>query len=77
MLSNRMMAQWRSRSASVDGNTVARRIIRDAQPERERIAVYIRDAESALKSEVNPKEQHSRPNDNPSQPRRSLRGRTS
>lgn len=50
ILTSRMMSQWRSRNAAADGINIARRIIRDAENERERIAAYVRDAETALNS---------------------------
>jgi hypothetical protein len=49
ILTNRMMAEWRSRNANAKGENIARRIIKDAGDERQRIAAYIRDAETALR----------------------------
>ena len=49
ILSTNMMVQWRSRETGNDSE-IARRIIRDAEPERQRIANYIRDAETSLKA---------------------------
>jgi hypothetical protein len=49
MLTSRMMTLWRSRSPDTNPGNVARKIIREAEQERHRIAVYLRDAETALK----------------------------
>src|SRR5262249_39974357 len=47
-LSAKMVSGWRSRNKSVgDDATVAAKIIQDAEPERIRIALYIRNAETA------------------------------
>jgi hypothetical protein len=43
-----MVADWRSRSANAKDENIARKIIREAESERQRIAAYIRDAETAL-----------------------------
>jgi len=43
-----MVADWRSRNASAKDDNTARRIIREAESERQRIAASIRDAETAL-----------------------------
>lgn len=48
ILTSRMVSQWRSRSVAADDDNIARRIVRDAETERERIAGYIRDAETSL-----------------------------
>jgi hypothetical protein len=49
-LSAKMVSEWRSRNKSVgDDATVAAKIIQYAEPERIRIALYIRNAETALK----------------------------
>jgi hypothetical protein len=48
ILASNMVVQWRSRDAVTDEQEVARRIIRDAEKERRRIAGYVRDAETAL-----------------------------
>lgn len=53
MLSTNMMSQWRSRSSTAKPDNIARRIIRDAEEERQRIATYIRDAEAALQFKHN------------------------
>jgi hypothetical protein len=47
-LTTRMVAEWRSRKPRADGTSLARRIIRDGESERQRIANYIREAETAL-----------------------------
>jgi len=47
ILTSRMTAQLRSSEGRTD--RTVKRIIREAEPERERIAAYIRDAETALK----------------------------
>jgi hypothetical protein len=49
ILSSKMVSQWRSRDTDSDDRGVARSIIRNAEKERQRIASYIRDAETALK----------------------------
>jgi hypothetical protein len=49
ILSTNMVAQWRSRDSEVTADSVGRVIIRNGEKERQRIAVYIRDAETALK----------------------------
>jgi hypothetical protein len=48
-LASRMVSEWRSRDPDRAENEIARQIIRTAEKERQRIAEYIRDAESALK----------------------------
>jgi hypothetical protein len=48
ILSNSIMSAWRSRSAFAKEDNVARRLIRDNEAERQRIARAIRDAETAL-----------------------------
>jgi hypothetical protein len=48
ILITRMASEWRSRSVNSQPENIARRIIRNAEPERQRIAAYIRDAETAL-----------------------------
>lgn len=47
ILTTEMAVKWRARKGNDDINT-AKRIIRDAEPERLRIARYIRDAEIVL-----------------------------
>jgi len=49
ILMSNMVAEWRSRSGSAKEDNVARRIIRDAETERQRVAAYVRDAETALR----------------------------
>lgn len=49
ILATNMAVKWRTRGENSDADA-AKRIIRDAEPERLRIAKYIRDAEIALKS---------------------------
>lgn len=48
MLTTRMTSDWRSRAVSSKDHEMARRIIRDAEAERSRIARYVCDAEAAL-----------------------------
>jgi len=48
-LASRMVSEWRARDADRGENEIARQIIRTAEKERQRIAEYIRDAETALK----------------------------
>ena len=48
MLTARMTAEWRSRTASSNDHQIARRIIQHAEAERPRIGRYVRDAEAAL-----------------------------
>ena len=43
------MSKWRARSTGANGSRIAGRIIQNAEPERERIAKYVRDAETAVK----------------------------
>ena len=47
ILTTNMAVKWKTRSGNDDADA-AKRIIRDAEPERLRIAKYIRDAEIAL-----------------------------
>lgn len=49
ILFSRMMSEWRSRKSKARDGNAARKIIRDSEEERRRIAAYIRDAETALK----------------------------
>lgn len=49
ILLNRMVSEWRSRRAGSDEVNAARRIIREAEGECQRIQAYIRDAEAALR----------------------------
>lgn len=51
ILSSRMMSEWRSRRPNANDDETARSIIRRGEKERQRIATYIRDAETALKAE--------------------------
>ncbi len=51
ILLTRMVTEWRSRNSSAKEDNIARRIIRDAEAERQKIAAYIRDAETALRYE--------------------------
>jgi len=44
-----MISRWRARSPSARGETVSRSIIREFEDERLKIAIYIRDAETALR----------------------------
>lgn len=48
ILSTNMTTRWRARSVGANEDDAARQIIRDAEKERQRIAIYIRDAETAL-----------------------------
>ncbi len=50
ILSSGMMSDWRGREIDVNDVEAACGIIRDAEEERQRIAAYVRDAETALKS---------------------------
>jgi hypothetical protein len=52
MLTARMMSAWRTRHRSAKDETVIRKLITEAETERERIAAYIRDAETALNSKT-------------------------
>jgi len=52
ILSTSMVAQWRSRNSSTTDDETARQIIRNAEKQRQSIATYIRDAETALKSKI-------------------------
>jgi hypothetical protein len=54
ILGHDMVAEWRSRDTSADPSETARLIIRRAAKERRRIATYVRDAETALKSHSHP-----------------------
>ena len=47
-LSTRMMTEWRSRNRQTRPVTIASKIIREAEDERQKIAQYIREAETAL-----------------------------
>jgi len=47
-LTNAMMTQWRSRPVGQNSTVAARKIVADSEEERNRIATYVRDAESAL-----------------------------
>lgn len=49
ILTSRILADWRSRHGNTKDENAAKKIIRDSVPEKERIANYIRDAETALK----------------------------
>jgi hypothetical protein len=51
ILSTQMVSKWRMRSHSSSAEKLASIIIRDAEPERARIAKYIRDTETALRYE--------------------------
>jgi hypothetical protein len=45
-----MVSKWRSRNKpSSDDENISAKLIRDAESERTRIALYLRDAETALK----------------------------
>ncbi len=48
-LSTKMVSGWRSRNKSSNDANVAAKLIRDAESERTKIALYIRNAETALK----------------------------
>ncbi|HEX7314971.1 MAG TPA: hypothetical protein VF297_13670 [Pyrinomonadaceae bacterium] len=48
LLSTRMMSAWRARDRQLKPVTVASRIIREAEDDRQRIARYIIEAETAL-----------------------------
>tara|TARA_B100001939_G_scaffold258726_1_gene225648 strand:+ start:227 stop:628 length:402 start_codon:yes stop_codon:yes gene_type:complete len=48
LLSSSMVSKWRARNSTAKPDNVARKIIRDAEDERQRIGAYIRDAETAL-----------------------------
>jgi hypothetical protein len=52
MLSTKMLNEWRSRNPSSEHADVIAKIIRDAEPQRVKIASYIRDAETALKFDI-------------------------
>jgi hypothetical protein len=52
MLRNTHLRAWRTRSHHASDENTAKRIMRDAEPERVRIAGYIRNAETALKPET-------------------------
>jgi hypothetical protein len=49
ILSSNMVVQWRSRDSKLEEIDVARQIIRGAEKERQRIAGYVRDAETSLR----------------------------
>jgi hypothetical protein len=46
----KMMTQWRTRNRQAKEFTVISRIISEAEPERQRIAKYLRDAETSLEN---------------------------
>jgi hypothetical protein len=48
ILTNKMMTQWRTKSKEADADKMARRIVRAAEAPRDRIAAYVRNAETAL-----------------------------
>ena len=48
ILTTRMMTAWRARNRNAREETTAARIIREAEAERQRIAAYVRDADTAL-----------------------------
>jgi len=48
ILISNMMSEWRSRNTNANIRNVASKIIRDAEKERQRIASFVRDAETAL-----------------------------
>jgi hypothetical protein len=48
ILATKMVGEWRTRTLNANDDNTARRIIRNAEEERQRIALYIRDAETAL-----------------------------
>ena len=48
MLTTKIVSEWRSRSLRSNPEATARRLIRETESERQRIAAYIRDAETAL-----------------------------
>jgi hypothetical protein len=48
-LSTKMVSGWRARNKSFNDAKVAAKLIRDAESERTRIALYIRNTETALK----------------------------
>jgi hypothetical protein len=52
LLSTSMVAQWRSRDSKTDDDATARQIIRNAEKQRQHIAAYIRDAETALRPKI-------------------------
>jgi uncharacterized membrane protein YgaE (UPF0421/DUF939 family) len=47
-LTIKMTSQWRSRDEDEEDETTYRKIIREAEAERNRIATFVRDAETAL-----------------------------
>ena len=56
ILTRKMMIQWRARGAEANANKIASRILRASEAPYERIAGYVRDAETALNfSETNPR----------------------
>jgi hypothetical protein len=50
ILISRMTDQWRTRASNANEQNTIRGIIRNSIAERERIAKYVRDAETALKA---------------------------
>jgi hypothetical protein len=52
ILSSRMVSRWNMRAPSAREFSFARTVIREFEDERVRIATYIRDAETALKSDI-------------------------
>jgi len=57
ILTTQMMTEWRARNTNARDDNTARRIIQGAQKERQRIAIYIRDAETALNPTSTPRPQ--------------------
>jgi signal transduction histidine kinase len=51
ILLTHMVTEWRSRNSNAKEDNIARRIIRDAEAERQKIAADIRDAVTALRYE--------------------------
>jgi hypothetical protein len=51
ILLTKMVTDWRARNINAHDENSARRIIREAETERQRIAAYVRDAETALRYE--------------------------
>jgi hypothetical protein len=47
-LTTKMVSAWRTRNRNAKEDTVVTKIIKDSETERDRIAAYIRDAETAL-----------------------------
>lgn len=54
ILMMKLTDQWQIRDPKVDSQETLRTILATSLAERERIARYIRDAETALKSEASP-----------------------